>query len=78
MAEYGIFNDEGCLERQFSSMKAAERAAADCRDSDDELYARAAEMCPDHADDEQPRDGCELCEIDGVEDDETDGDDEEL
>lgn len=57
--EYGIFNDEGCVERQFYRHSDAETAIAENYDRDDNL--RIEEMCPDHADDEQPRDGCELC-----------------
>jgi hypothetical protein len=62
MSEYGVFNDEGCLARQFHTQEAADGEALGYRSSGDEPDAYAAEMCPDHADEEQPRDGCELCE----------------
>lgn len=61
MAEYAVFNDEGCIERQFHTLDTAEAAAQGYRESgDDEAYAD--EMCPEH--DEQPRDTCEECEQD--------------
>jgi hypothetical protein len=65
--EYGIFNDEGCIERQFWTEEEAGLALAD-------LYASGESgltihvLCPDH--EEQPRDYCEECATDGDEDDE--------
>ena len=77
--EYGVFNDEGCIAREYGSLHTAERAAAAMRDAWDRDYAGehigdadadpnayAAALCPDH--DEQPADSCEDC---GAEDDET-------
>lgn len=58
--EYGVFADEGCLERQFASYNAADLAAADYR-AHGSPDAFASELCPDHEDEEQPRDGCEEC-----------------
>jgi hypothetical protein len=60
--EYAVFSDEGCLERQFATYEAAETEALGYRSSGDSPDAYAAEMCPDHADEEQPREGCEVCE----------------
>ena len=60
MIEYGIFNDEGCLERQFYTFDAARSAAVTRYGGEDEVTVEA--LCHDHADDEQPANGCELCE----------------
>jgi len=75
--EYGVFSDEGCLEAQFYRYEDADRAAAGYRENGDS-DAYAAEMCPDH--EEQPREGCDMCESenDEPEDDEIDEGDEEL
>jgi hypothetical protein len=57
MTEFGLFNDEGCVEAGFYS-EAEARAAIDHRfDAEDELTAR--EICPEH--EEQARDTCEDC-----------------
>lgn len=53
MTEFGLFNDEGCVEAGFYS-EAEARAAID---DEDELTAR--EICPEH--EEQARDTCEDC-----------------
>jgi hypothetical protein len=60
-AEYAIFNDEGCIERDFSD----EDLAQSVKDNDygNEPGVYVAEMCPDH--DEQPREFCEECEEEG-------------
>lgn len=58
MPEYGIFNDEGCIERQFYSREDVDTAAASYDPEDD---VRVEEMCRDHADQEQPANGCEFC-----------------
>lgn len=58
--EYGIFNDEGCVERQFWSSGEAAEFIADNYDEEDGLEVR--ELCPDH--DEQPYDACEECYAD--------------
>ncbi len=70
MIEYGIFNDEGLVEGQFYSEGEALEARV-TRHSDD-LWAEVHEVCPDH--EEQPRDGCEECAIDGAEDDDLEHD----
>lgn len=59
MTEYGIFNDEGCVEAQFYSREEAEAAIADryTDETDDDLEIH--EVCPDH--EEQRRDVCEEC-----------------
>lgn len=54
--EFGIFNDEGCIEGEFYSREDADRAMADRYAEDD---AHVAEVCPDHRD--QERDHCEHC-----------------
>ena len=56
MSEYGLFNDEGCVEAQFYSVEEALRALK-FYDPDDDIDVR--EICPDH--DEQARDTCEEC-----------------
>jgi hypothetical protein len=58
MAEWGVFNDEGCVERGLWSAKEAGLAATLHRVAGDE-YAEAKEMCPDH--EEQPKGACEEC-----------------
>lgn len=61
MTEYGVFNDEGCIEYQFATLEAAQ-AAAEAYRADGDEWAQAGEICPDHA--EQERDTCELCNSD--------------
>lgn len=68
MAEFGIWTTGGggFSERGLHSHRAAVgRLAEIIRDSEDPETDRAdlkiEELCPDHADDEQPRDGCEEC-----------------
>jgi hypothetical protein len=61
MAEWGIFNDEGCIEDKFVSEGAAIQGMS-ClvslyRHAPDELGV--SEICPDHA--EMPKDTCEEC-----------------
>ena len=70
MTEYGLFNDEGCVERQFYSVAGAETAVVSRYDVEDELEVLA--MCGEH--DEQPLNGCEECDSD--EDDENDDEEE--
>jgi hypothetical protein len=67
VTEYGLFNDEGCVERGFWSEREASAAIGDRYHPDDELMVES--LCSDHADDEQPANGCELCAAD---DDDTD------
>lgn len=55
--EYGVFNDEGCLEAQMYSEAEAQEALRSRYA--DEPYAYAAPVCPDH--EEQPKDECEEC-----------------
>ncbi|WP_242908683.1 hypothetical protein [Actinomadura terrae] len=71
MDEYGIWteSDGGFVERGlYSPEKAAARLAEIIRDSDypddDRADLRVREMCPKHADEEQPRNGCEGCNQD--------------
>jgi hypothetical protein len=54
--EYGLFNDEGCVERGLWSRAEAERELARYSD-EDELTAKA--LCEVH--DEQAADDCEEC-----------------
>lgn len=60
MIEYGVFNREGCIDSQIWSPEEAEREAAAQRAAGDE-DAYAAEMCPEHRDQEQPKATCEEC-----------------
>lgn len=62
-----MFNDEGCVERELWSLRAAEEARDDHQAASDSA-AYAAEMCPEH--DERPRENCEECNVDN------DGDEE--
>jgi hypothetical protein len=67
MIEYGIFNDEGCIDREFYTYRSAQIALA-------AYYAAGGrflsieELCPEH--DEQPKDGCEECDAEEDEDEE--------
>ncbi|MFJ2882460.1 hypothetical protein [Streptomyces sp. NPDC087272] len=70
MTECGVFNDEGCI-YVADSREEAEAEAAKERAADDGYYAdliSVHEMCPDHRDEEQPKDGCEECATGGDED----------
>lgn len=60
MDEYGLFNDEGCVERQFYSLGEAYAALHEYYSTEDDLTVRL--LCPGH--EEQPADGCEECEGD--------------
>jgi hypothetical protein len=75
MTEYGLFNDEGCLEAQMYSTEEAETRRqeyiAEGEHPDD---VKVREMCPDH--EGEPKDGCEECFAEtGDEDDEVGGGD---
>ncbi|OEV13210.1 hypothetical protein [Streptomyces nanshensis] len=65
-AEYGVFNDEGCLEAGMWSQAEADERAAEYR-AEEEDAAKALEVCQSHDgrngsdEDPQPKDGCELC-----------------
>jgi hypothetical protein len=63
MTEFGLFNDEGCVEAGFYSQAEAERANVN---AEDDLSVH--EICPDH--DYQERDTCEDCFADEEEGDE--------
>lgn len=56
MTEYGLFNDEGCVEAGFYSLDEAHEAR-DERYSEDELVVM--QMCPEH--EEQSYFACEDC-----------------
>lgn len=58
MTEYGLFNDEGCVERGFWSAEEADAANVERYEPDDELTAHP--LCAKH--EEQPADGCEECD----------------
>ncbi|MCT9092820.1 hypothetical protein N4G70_28700 [Streptomyces sp. ASQP_92] len=63
MTEYGVFNDEGCI-YVADTLAEAEAEAAKERAVDDGYWAdliSVHEMCADHRDQEQPKDGCEEC-----------------
>lgn len=66
--EYGVFNAEGCLERQIYDQGQANDQATLERGRGDET-AYASEMCSDHAYNEQPKDWCEDCASDEGDDD---------
>lgn len=70
-AEWGIFNDEGCVESGFRSKHEADEAVATRYDEDDDVTVM--EMCHDHED--QPREGCDECAADEI--DNAEFDDEE-
>lgn len=75
MTEFGVFNDEGCI-YVADTREEADAEAEKERAADDGYYAdliSVHEMCPDHRDEEQPKDGCEEC---NTEDEEPDGEDE--
>ena len=54
--EYGIFDDEGCLERDCSTWRAAEAIRLLAYPDDDAYVAR---VCRDHPD--EPAETCEAC-----------------
>jgi hypothetical protein len=58
MTEWGVFNDEGCVERGLWSAEEAGLAVILHRKAGDE-HAEAKEMCSDH--EEQPKYYCEEC-----------------
>lgn len=62
--QYGIFNDEGCIEANLWSKDQAE-AALDLwvEEGEDREDLSIEALCPDH--EEQPKDGCEECATDG-------------
>lgn len=67
--EYGVFNDEGCLEAGMWSVAEAEQRAAEYRaDDEGDEDAKAHELCPEHdgrngdGTEPQPKNGCELCD----------------
>lgn len=76
MTEYGLFNDEGCLEAQMYSPEEAEARRqeyiAEGEHPDD---VTAKEICPDH--EGQPKDSCEECFADEPEDEDARTEDDE-
>lgn len=64
--EYGLFNDEGCVEAGFYSAEEARAAITNDYDADDGLEIE--EICPDH--EGQPRCGCEICDSEELADEE--------
>lgn len=64
MATFGVFNDTGCVDYGYLTLEAAQSIAQQFQRDGDE-FAYGAEICPDH--DEQPRNGCEECGVDGDE-----------
>lgn len=65
MNEWGIFNDEGCLERGLWSQAQAD-TALNAYSEEDEVHA--APICRDHEDDEQEDGSCWLCDQEQEED----------
>lgn len=56
---FGLFNDEGCVEGDYSEAEAVARLAKyESEDPDHGMWV--AEQCPDHP--EHEKDSCELCE----------------
>lgn len=58
MTEYGVFNDEGCIDQGFWSLKEAQSQADHYR-SLGETAAFASAICPDH--EQQELDYCDEC-----------------
>ena len=58
MREWGLFNEEGCIEASFFTLTEALATAEKCYAQEDDLHI--AETCPDHA--EQEKEFCELCD----------------
>lgn len=65
---YGVFNDEGMVDRSDCAVQAANNAAFFRREDDGDTEYVVDFICPDH--DEQPKGTCEECAIDGGEEDE--------
>lgn len=65
MTEYGLFNDEGCVESQIYSLDEANERLGEY-DEEDDLYI--SEVCPHHPG--QEADFCEDCEEEDEEFDE--------
>lgn len=60
LTEYGLFNDEGCLDAQMYSAEEAERRRQkyiDGGEHPDDVVVK--EMCPDH--EGEAKDDCEEC-----------------
>lgn len=68
--EFGIFNDEGCLERDLWSRESADEAMKS-PDYEEEQDLRVEEMCHNRQH-EQPKDGCEDCETEEAEQEDED------
>ena len=60
MSVYGLFDDEGQIEGDFTTRDEAETARRTRYDADDDL--RIEECCHDHP--EEPRAACCLCDAD--------------
>lgn len=64
--EYGVFNDEGCLDAGMWSQAEADERAGEYR-AEGEDDAKAHELCPSHdgrtgdGTDPEPKNGCERC-----------------
>lgn len=67
--EYGVFGDEGPIDRADCAMQAANDAAFYTSEDDGDTEYVVKVICPDHED--QPKDGCEDC---NTEDDEEEND----
>lgn len=57
--EYGVFGDEGPIDRSDCAMQAANGAAFYTAEDDGDTQYVVKVICPDHED--QPQDGCEEC-----------------
>lgn len=60
MTEYGIFNDEGCIEAGFYSEDEAHRTIVARYPEGDDYQVLA--VCHDH--EGEPAEGCEICNAD--------------
>lgn len=65
--DYGAFNDEGCFYAHDCAVDVANESAQENEDAADEV-STWGEMCRDHRDQEQPKDGCEECAAEPDED----------
>lgn len=68
MTEFGLFNDEGCVESQLWSREQAEREMAERYTDEDELHV--SEICAEHEGNEAHN--CEECWAEGDEDEDED------
>jgi hypothetical protein len=69
--EWGAFNDEGCFYSYDCAVDVANHSAQENEDAEatpDDPFSTWGEMCRDHRDQEQPKDGCQECNADEPDD----------